>query len=187
MEATAKLSYLRITPRKVRAVANLIRGQKVGAALSMLAYVEKRAAEPVAKLLRSAVANAEDAAKKSPAAAFDADALTVMELMVDQGPTLRRFMPRAMGRAFRINKKTSHISLTVSDTVVVKKKMAKKQKGAIKSRKIAKRSAAAVAGTRAGESGRAAAKAAAATAAAAAKATKAAAAATTTAAAPAKV
>ncbi|MBS2024196.1 MAG: 50S ribosomal protein L22 [Deltaproteobacteria bacterium] len=141
MEATAKLSYLRITPRKVRAVANLIRGQKVGAALNMLAYVEKRAAESVAKLLRSAVANAEEAAKKSPAAAFDADALTVKELLVDQGPTLRRFMPRAMGRAFRVNKKTSHISLTVSDTVVEKKKIGKKAKGAQKSRAIAARTA----------------------------------------------
>lgn len=141
MEATAKLSYLRITPRKVRAVADLIRGQKVGHALSMLAFVEKRAAEPVAKLLRSAVANAEEAAKKSPAAAFDADALTVKSLMVDQGPTLRRFMPRAMGRAFRINKKTSHIALTVSDEVVVKKKLTKKQAGAKKSRAIAKAAA----------------------------------------------
>ena len=115
MEATARLSYLRITPRKVRAVADLIRGQKVGQALSMLAYVEKRAAEPMAKLLRSAVANAEEAAKKSPANVFDADALRVKELLVDQGPMLKRFMPRAMGRAFKIHKKTSHIALTVTD------------------------------------------------------------------------
>ena len=150
MEATAKLSYLRITPRKVRAVANLIRGQKVGEALNTLAYVEKRAAEPVAKLLRSAVANAEDAAKKSPANAFDADALTVADLQVDQGPTLRRFMPRAMGRAFRVNKKTSHISLTLSDQVVAKKKIPNKVKGAQKSRRIAaaaKAAKAAAAGT----------------------------------------
>jgi len=111
MEATATLRYLRITPRKVRVVADLIRGQKVGAALSMLTYVEKRAAEPLAKLLRSAVANADLASKGS----IDVDQLRVKSLMVDQGPSLRRYMPRAMGRAFKIQKKTSHISLTLSD------------------------------------------------------------------------
>jgi large subunit ribosomal protein L22 len=121
MEATAKLRYLRITPRKVRVVADLIRGKNVNAALAQLAYVEKRAAEPVAKLLRSAVANAEQAAKDQN---LDVDRLTVKELMVDQGPSLRRFMPRAMGRAFKVLKKTSHISLTISDEVVKVKKRA---------------------------------------------------------------
>ena len=109
MEATAHLKYLRITPRKVRIVADLIRGKKVGAALSMLAYVEKRAALPLAKLLRSAVANADVKAKGQ----LDPDALYVKELTVDQGPGMRRFMPRAMGRAFKVTKKTSHITLTV--------------------------------------------------------------------------
>src|SRR5712664_3748640 len=108
MEATAKLKYLRITPRKVRVVADLIRGQKVGAALNMLTYVEKRAAEPLAKLLRSAVANADQASKGQ----LDVDTLRVKELLVDQGPSLRRFMPRAMGRAFKVLKKTSHIVIT---------------------------------------------------------------------------
>ena len=119
MEATAKLRYLRITPRKVRAVADLIRGKNVNQALNTLMYVEKRAAEPVAKLLRSAVANAEQAAKNQQ---FDADQLTVKSLMVDQGPSLRRFMPRAMGRAFKVLKKTSHISLTISDEKIKAKK-----------------------------------------------------------------
>jgi large subunit ribosomal protein L22 len=119
MEATAKLRYLRITPRKVRVVANLIRGKNVSAALAQLAYVEKRAAEPVAKLLRSAVANAEQASKDQ---SLDVDQLTVKELMVDQGPSLRRFMPRAMGRAFKVLKKTSHISLTISDESPKKKR-----------------------------------------------------------------
>jgi large subunit ribosomal protein L22 len=112
MEATAKLRYLRITPRKVRVVADLIRGKNVSAALAQLTFVEKRAAEPLAKLLRSAVANAEQAAKDQN---LDVDQLTVKELMIDQGPSLRRFMPRAMGRAFKVLKKTSHISLTISD------------------------------------------------------------------------
>ena len=119
MEAKASLRYLRITPRKVRVVADLIRGKKVGAALAQLAYVEKRAAEPLAKLLRSAVANAEQASKDK---SLDVDTLRVKELMVDQGPSLRRFMPRAMGRAFKVLKKTSHISLTISDEKPPKKK-----------------------------------------------------------------
>jgi large subunit ribosomal protein L22 len=121
MEATAKLRYLRITPRKVRAVADLIRGKNVSSALQQLAYVEKRAAEPVAKLLRSAVANAEIASKNQ----VDVDRLWVTSLMVDQGPSLRRFMPRAMGRAFKILKKTSHIALTISDEAAPKKKRVK--------------------------------------------------------------
>ena len=112
MEAKASLRYLRITPRKVRVVADLIRGKNVNAALAQLAYVEKRAAEPLAKLLRSAVANAEQSAKEQ---SLDVDRLRVKELMVDQGPSLRRYMPRAMGRAFKILKTTSHIQLTLSD------------------------------------------------------------------------
>jgi len=111
MEATANLRYLRITPRKVRVVADLIRGKKVDAALNMLAYVEKRAAGPLQKLLRSAVANADQKSKGQ----LDVDSLYVKELTVDQGPSMRRFMPRAMGRAFKVIKRTSHISITVGE------------------------------------------------------------------------
>jgi large subunit ribosomal protein L22 len=121
MESTARLRYLRITPRKVRIVADLIRGKKVDQALAQLAFVEKRAAEPLAKLLRSAVANAEVASKNQ----VDVDRLRVKSLMVDQGPSLRRFMPRAMGRAFKVLKKTSHIALTISDEAAPKKKRVK--------------------------------------------------------------
>jgi len=118
MEATARLMYLRITPRKVRVVADLIRGKKVGVALAQLAYVEKRAALPVAKLLRSAVANADQQSKGQ----IDVDQLYVKELQVGQGPSLRRFMPRAMGRAFKVLKKTSHISIVVGDQAPARKK-----------------------------------------------------------------
>ncbi len=111
MEATANLKYLRITPRKVRVVADLIRGKKVDAALNVLAFVEKRAAGPLQKLLRSAVANVDQKSKGQ----VDVDALYVKELTVDQGPSMRRFQPRAMGRAFKVMKKTSHISLTVGE------------------------------------------------------------------------
>lgn len=137
MEATAKLKYLRITPRKVRAVADLIRGKKVGYALNALTFIEKRAAEPVAKLLRSAVANADQASKGQ----LDVDTLHVKELLVDQGPSLRRFMPRAMGRAFKVLKKTSHIIITISDEAQVKKV----HKKPAKKRKVAKPAAAATA------------------------------------------
>jgi large subunit ribosomal protein L22 len=129
MEATAKLRYLRITPRKVRVVADLIRGKKVDRALAQLAFVEKRAAEPLAKLLRSAVANADQSSKGS----VDVDQLVVKSLMVDQGPSLRRYMPRAMGRAFKILKKTSHISLTVTDTAIAVKDTKKNKKATRKS------------------------------------------------------
>ena len=100
----ASLSYLRVTPRKVRLVADNVRGMKVGEALAMLKYTPQSAAKPLAKLLRSAVANAEQKGGR-----VDVDALFVKTLTVDQGPKMRRFMPRAMGRAYRVEKKTSHV------------------------------------------------------------------------------
>jgi len=100
----ATLHYLRIAPRKVRIVADNVRGQKVGDALALLKYTPQAAAEPLAKLLRSAVANAEQKGGR-----VDVDALFVKTLTVDQGPKMRRFMPRAMGRAYRVEKKTSHV------------------------------------------------------------------------------
>ncbi len=100
----ASLSFLRVTPRKVRLVADEVRGLPVGDALAMLKYTSAAAAKPLAKLLRSAVANAEQKGGR-----VDVDALFVKTLTVDQGPKMRRFMPRAMGRAFRVEKKTSHV------------------------------------------------------------------------------
>ncbi len=100
----ASLRFLRVAPRKVRLVADEVRGRKVGDALAMLKYTPQAAAEPLAKLLRSAVANAEQKGGR-----VDVDALFVKTLTVDQGPKMRRFMPRAMGRAYRVEKKTSHV------------------------------------------------------------------------------
>jgi large subunit ribosomal protein L22 len=100
----ASLRFLRIAPRKVRLVANEVRGQKVGDALAMLKFTPQSAAEPLAKLLRSAVANAEQKGGR-----VDVDALFVKTLTVDQGPKMRRFMARAMGRANKVEKKTSHV------------------------------------------------------------------------------
>jgi len=100
----AHLRFLRVAPRKVRLVADAVRGQKVGDALALLKYTPQAAAEHLSKLLRSAVANAEQKGGR-----VDVDALYVKTLTVDQGPKMRRFMPRAMGRAYRVEKKTSHV------------------------------------------------------------------------------
>ena len=100
----ASLSFLRIAPRKVRIVADNVRGMPVGQALAMLKYTPQAAAKPLAKLLRSAVANAENKGGH-----VDVDVLYVKTLTVDGGPKMRRFMARAMGRAFRVEKRTSHV------------------------------------------------------------------------------
>ena len=98
------LRYLRVTPRKTRAVVDTIRGKKVDEALAILDFTNRAAAAPLAKLLRTGVANA--ALSEN----LDVDALIVKEIHVDQGPTLKRFRPRAMGRATQVQKKTSHVS-----------------------------------------------------------------------------
>jgi large subunit ribosomal protein L22 len=111
MQSSARLRYLRIAPRKVRLVTDLVRGKPVGKALAILRYTPKAASKPVEKLLRSAIANAEDLSKGQ----IDVDRLFVQTIHVDQGPTLRRFIARAMGRGTRVNKKTSHVTVVLSD------------------------------------------------------------------------
>jgi large subunit ribosomal protein L22 len=100
----ATLRFLRVAPRKVRLVADRVRGMRVGDALAVLKYTPQSAAKPLAKLLRSAVSNAEGKGGR-----VDVDVLVVKTLTVDQGPKMRRFMARAMGRAYRVEKKTSHV------------------------------------------------------------------------------
>ena len=104
METKAHLRHLQASPQKVRLVVDLIRGKGVEEAATILRTTKKAAARPLAKLLRSAVANAEQKGGR-----VDVDALYVKTLTVDQGPKMRRFMPRAMGRAYRVEKKTSHV------------------------------------------------------------------------------
>ncbi len=106
---TAKLRWLRISARKVRLVVDLIRGRPVEEALNVLTFCHKAAARPVAKLLRSAVANADDRG------GYDIDRLVVQTAHVDEGPTWRRWLPRAMGRATRIRKRTSHVTLILAE------------------------------------------------------------------------
>ena len=109
MEATAKVTYVRIAPRKVQIVLDLIRNKPVEEAMAILKHTPKAACEPLAKLLKSAVANAET--NKN----MDVTRLYVAQCFVCQGPTLKRIRPRAQGRAFRINKKTSHITLKLAE------------------------------------------------------------------------
>ncbi len=108
MEATAKVTFVRIAPRKVQIVLDLIRNQDADKAMAILKYTPKAACEVVAKLLKSAMANAENKD-------MDMSKLYVAECFVCQGPTLKRIRPRAQGRAFRINKKTSHITLVLKE------------------------------------------------------------------------
>ena len=109
MEANAIAKYVRIAPRKVRLVADLIRGKSIGEAIAILRLTPKVATEAVEKVVKSAVANAEHNNK------MNVDELFISEIRVDEGPTLKRFRPRAQGRASRINKRTSHIVVTVSE------------------------------------------------------------------------
>ena len=106
-QAKAIARYVRISPRKVRQVVDLIRGKNVSDALAILQFTPKGATEPVTKVLKSAVANAEHNYE------MDTDALIVKEIFVDEGPTLKRIKPRAMGRADQIRKRTSHITVVV--------------------------------------------------------------------------
>ncbi|MBR5562306.1 MAG: 50S ribosomal protein L22 [Clostridia bacterium] len=107
--ATAKATYIRIAPRKVQIVLDLIRNQPAEKAMAILKYTPKAACEPLMKLLKSAIANAENNNN------MDVSKLYVAECSVSQGPTLKRIRPRAQGRAFRINKKTSHITLVLKE------------------------------------------------------------------------
>ena len=109
MEATAKVTFVRIAPRKVQIVLDLIRNQPVDKAMAILKYTPKAACEVVSKLLKSAMANAEN--NKD----MDVSKLYVAECFVCPGPTLKRIRPRAKGRANRILKRTSHITLVLKE------------------------------------------------------------------------
>ena len=105
--AIARATYVRVTPMKARRIVDLIRGKDAQDALAMLKFAPQAASEPVAKVLASAIANAENNFS------LDADTLVISRAYVDEGPTLKRFRPRAQGRAYRIRKRTSHITIEV--------------------------------------------------------------------------
>ncbi len=110
MEAKAVAKYIRISPRKVRIVAKNINGLTVENALSQLTYTPKKAATILLKVLNSALANAEQNSQ------IDVDTLYVKNIYVDEGPTAKRWRPRAMGRATRIRKRTSHVTVILDET-----------------------------------------------------------------------
>lgn len=109
MESKAVARFVRITPRKARQVMDLIRGKTVAEALSILSFAPKAASDIIVKVVKSAAANAENNHQ------MNRDALYVAQAFVDQGPTLKRFMPRAQGRASMIHKRTSHISVVLKE------------------------------------------------------------------------
>ncbi|MBD3367049.1 MAG: 50S ribosomal protein L22 [Candidatus Eisenbacteria bacterium] len=112
MEARARKRFVRMAPRKVRQVIDLIRGQNVDESLQTLHYMKRAASAPVEKTLRSAVSNLFQSEEGSH---LDTSDLVVKEAYVDEGPTMKRYMPRAMGRATMVRKRTSHITVVVGD------------------------------------------------------------------------
>lgn len=110
MEVSAHGRFLRCSPRKARLVVDQIRGQKVDLSLAVLRYSNKKASKLIEKVLRSAMANAEENHKVR-----DSETLVVQKAYVDEGPTMKRFRPRTMGSASRIRKRTCHITVVLSD------------------------------------------------------------------------
>jgi large subunit ribosomal protein L22 len=112
MEAFATLKYLKASPQKVRLVADLVRGKKVEEALNILRFTSKGCAKDLEKLLRSAIANAEN--KEN---APDVDELVVSKIYVNEGPREKRIQPAPMGRAYQVQKRKAHVTVHVSDEV----------------------------------------------------------------------
>ncbi|MDP3293414.1 MAG: 50S ribosomal protein L22 [Nevskia sp.] len=109
MQTQAVLKFVRLSPQKARLVADQVRGQKVDQALNLLKFSRNRASGILLKVLESAIANAENNN------GADVDELKISEIFVDEGPTMKRIRPRAKGRADRILKRTSHVTIRVSD------------------------------------------------------------------------
>ena len=118
MEAKASARHVRVSPQKARRVVDLIRGKAATDAVTTLTFAPQSASDPVKKVLESAIANCRVKADRE-SVAFDERELVVSAAFVDEGPTMKRFRPRAQGRAGRINKRTSHITLVVQPASVV--------------------------------------------------------------------
>ena len=113
VESIARVRHIRVTPQKARRVVDLIRGKQAEEALAILKFAPQGASEPVYKLVASAIANARVKADATNSYLDESD-LVVARAFVDEGTTLKRFQPRAQGRAFRINKRTSHITVVLA-------------------------------------------------------------------------
>ncbi|WP_037331253.1 50S ribosomal protein L22 [Saccharopolyspora rectivirgula] len=121
--AVARARYVRVAPMKARRVVELIKGLSASEALAVLKFAPQAASGPVSKVLASAIANAENNLS------LDPDTLWVHRAYVDEGPTLKRFRPRAQGRAYRVRKRTSHITIEVESRPKAASKSRKSQKG----------------------------------------------------------
>jgi len=113
MQSVAKAKYVRIAPRKMRQVVDLVRGKRVDEAINILHFIMKGASLPVEKTIRSAVANLGNLEEGE---RVDVDQVYIKEAYVDEGPTLKRFRPMSMGRAGRIRKRTSHLTIVLEDS-----------------------------------------------------------------------
>ncbi len=138
MEARAIARFVRVTPQKARRVVDLIRGMEAAEAQTLLKFAPQAASEPIGKVLDSAIANATNNLN------LDPTTLVISQVYVDEGPTMKRFRPRAQGRAFRINKRTSHITVVVesregvhAELVENKKKTAPKKRAHRRSETVA--------------------------------------------------
>ena len=109
MEVRAQTKYLQVSPRRMRLVADMIRGKMVNSAIEILRYTNKKSARFISKTVKSAVSNAEQTKQ------IDIDTLYVKRIMVDGGPMIKRWLPRAMGRANRILKHTSHVTVILEE------------------------------------------------------------------------
>lgn len=137
MEARCVAKYLRVTPRKLRLVADLVRGKNVNDAISLLKFTPKAGAKPTLKAIQSAVANI---VNQEVSRDMNPDSLFVRTIFVDEGPTLKRFLPRAMGRATPIRKRMSHLTVWVAapveEVLEVEEEAAPK---AVKAKKVVKK------------------------------------------------
>lgn len=132
MPAVAKLRHLRIAPRKVRLVVDLIRGKKATEAQTLLKFLPKRASLPIAKLLKSALASAKNNLQ------LDENNLYISKITVDEGPKLKRWQPRARGQAYEIQKKTSHITIILDEIEKKPKKKRKAKKEKVRPERVEK-------------------------------------------------
>ncbi len=110
MEVKARVKFIRTAPRKARMVTELVKGKGVGEALNILAFTKRAPAKIITKLLKSAIANADQMKN------IDVDTLFIKQISVDQGPTMKRYRPRAMGRATMIRKRMSHITVVLEES-----------------------------------------------------------------------
>ena len=127
VESIARVRHIRVTPQKARRVVALIKGKQAEEALAILKFAPQGASEPIYKLVASAIANARVTADKTNEYLDDAD-LYVKNAYVDEGTTLKRFQPRAQGRAFQIKKRTSHITVVLATPVAADAKTKKASK-----------------------------------------------------------